>query len=170
MDRKVVRFRLGTADLSQITFAVSPGHVTWAGDEVHVRVLHYGAVIDCEGSGLTLVPSVMSTPRCAVITERGAQPTLFYPAHGVTETWTGDGTTAAAALTALLGEGRARVLLCLDGPRSTSETAALCGLAVSTASHHLAVLRGAGLVDSTRAGAAVRHSRSVLGEALTSRQ
>lgn len=53
-----------------------------------------------------------------MITEQGAQPTLFYPAHGLTEAWARDGTPTTAALTALLGDGRPRVLLCLDGPRT----------------------------------------------------
>lgn len=39
-------------------------------------------------------------------------------------------------------------------------------LAVSTASHHLAVLRASRLVDSRREGPRVVHARTPLGEAL----
>lgn len=58
------------------------------------------------------------------------------------------------------------VLLALRAPLSTSEVAAAGGLAVSTASHHLARLAAARLVDSRRDGARVVHVRTPLGEAL----
>lgn len=141
--------------------------VSWHRGEVHVRMHSWSEDVPCEGSGLLLVPTVLATPWCSVLTEKPIQPTLFYPAHGITNTWHLKDSTAQQALSALLGEGRARVLLCLDGPRSTSETASLCELAVSTASHHLSVLRAAGLVDSRRAGGLVLHSRTLLGESLT---
>ncbi|WP_211240802.1 helix-turn-helix domain-containing protein [Hamadaea tsunoensis] len=57
-----------------------------------------------------------------------------------------------------------------ERPLSTSETASSCGLALSTASHHLGVLREAGLIHSRRDGGAVRHTQTVLGEALTQRR
>ncbi len=139
--------------------------VTWGSDAVRVRLAKHEEVLDCAGSGLVLVPSVMSRG-CAALTERPAQPTLFYPALGVSEAWTTAGADLSVSLAALLGEGRARVLGALDEPMSTSEVAAAGGLAVSTASHHLAVLRGARLVDSRREGTRVMHVRTPLGEAL----
>jgi hypothetical protein len=139
--------------------------VTWGPDAVRVRLSEHEEVLDCAGSGLVLVPSVMSRG-CAALTERPAQPTLFYPALGVSETWTTTGTDLATALAALLGEGRARLLRALREPMSTSEVAAAGGLAVSTASHHLAVLRAARLVDARREGSRVMHVRTPLGEAL----
>lgn len=80
--------------------------------------------------------------------------------------WTDGRATAEAGLGALLGSGRARALLCLDGPRTTSEVAVAGDLAISTASHHLAVLRKARLVDARRDGARVWQVRTLLGEAL----
>ncbi|WP_079573984.1 ArsR/SmtB family transcription factor [Krasilnikoviella flava] len=139
--------------------------VTWAPDAVRVRLRMHGEVLDCAGSGLVLVPSVMA-PRCSVVTEPPAQPTLFYPALGVSERWADDAPDTSAALADLLGAGRAGVLLALRGPLSTSEVAAAGGLAVSTASHHLALLRAARLVDSRRDGPRVLHVRTPLGEAL----
>ena len=141
--------------------------VTWADEIVRVQMRKHEEVVDCGGTGLVLVPSVMMATRgCAVLTERPAQPTIFYPAHGVSETWHRDGADALAALTALLGAARARLVLELQQPLSTSECARLTDLAVSTASHHLTVLRDAGLIDSRRSGVRVLHTRTPLGEAL----
>lgn len=141
--------------------------VTWADEIVRVQLRRHEEIVDCAGTGLVLVPSVMMPTRgCAVLTERPAQPTIFYPAHGVSETWYRDGADALEALTALLGQARARLVMELQQPLSTSECAALTDLAVSTASHHLAVLRDAGLVDSRRSGVRVLHTRTPLGEAL----
>lgn len=142
--------------------------VSWRGDAVRVRMRQFSGVLDCAGSGLVLVPSVMSSRRCSVLTERPAQPTLFYPAHGVTETWARDEGAGEAALAGLLSAGRARLLFALREPLSTSEAAAAASLQVSTASEHLAVLYRARLVDRRRDGARVMHSRSPLGEALLS--
>lgn len=140
--------------------------VTWHGDAVRVRLRRHGELLDCRGSGLVLVPSVMSSHRCAVLTEPPAQPTLFYPAQGVTETWARDPEGASRSLGALLSPARAEILLGAHEPRTTSQVAADCGIAVSTASHHLAVLRNSGLVTSERDGARVLHVRTPLGEAL----
>lgn len=141
--------------------------VTWADEVVRVRMRRHEEVVDCGGTGLVLVPSVMMAARgCAVLTEPPAQPTIFYPAHGVSETWHHDGARALDALTALLGTTRARLVLELQQPLSTSECAELTELAVSTASHHLTILRDAGLIESRRSGVRVLHTRTPLGEAL----
>lgn len=139
--------------------------VSWGTDAVRVRLSKHAEVLDCRGSGLVLVPSVMSR-QCAALTEPPAQPTLFYPALGVTETWVESNDAGRSAVAALLGEGRARILTGLQQPLSTSEAAAAADMAISTASHHLSVLRAARLVDSRRAGSAVMHARTPLGDAL----
>jgi DNA-binding transcriptional ArsR family regulator len=126
----------------------------------------WSEVVDCRGSGLVLVPSVMGTTGCFVLTEPPAQPTLFYPAQGVTATWARDAADVTTALGALLGPARARILLDAHESRTTSRVARDTGLAISTASHHLTVLREAGLLASTREGARVLHRRTPLGEAL----
>lgn len=140
--------------------------VAWTDGAVRVTMRIWSEVVDCRGSGLVLVPSVMGTSGCFVLTEPPAQPTLFYPAQGVTATWARDSTDATAALGALLGPARARILLDAHEPRTTSQVARDTALAVSTASHHLTVLRDAGLLASTREGARVLHRRTPLGEAM----
>jgi hypothetical protein len=138
--------------------------VSWEVDAVRVETLAYSDDVDCAGGGLVLVPSVMNPLRCTVLTHVPDRAAIFYPALGISERW--QRPRDEAALAGVLGEGRARVLLALDGPRSTSEVGADCELATSTASFHPSRLRDAGLVDSRRDGPRVLHVRSPLGEAL----
>ena len=140
--------------------------VAWEDGAVRVTMRIWSEVVDCRGSGLVLVPSVMGTTGCNVLTEPPAQPTLFYPAQGVTATWARDPADVASSLGALLGPARARILLDAHEPRTTSQVARDSALAISTASHHLTVLRDSGLLASTRDGARVLHRRTPLGEAI----
>lgn len=140
--------------------------VGWHEGALRVELALHSEVLDCRGSGIVLVPSVLGGLGCAVLTEPPAQPTLFYPAQGVTERWATDAAALADALAALLGPARAGILLTAHDARTTSQVAADAGLAVSTASHHLTVLRDAGLVASHREGARMLHLRTPLGEAL----
>ncbi|QEO13864.1 winged helix-turn-helix transcriptional regulator [Agromyces intestinalis] len=161
-----VRARRIASDGIAATVGALHASVSWSGDAVRVQLRRFSDTIDCRGSGLVLVPSVFGGSGCNVLTEEGVQPTLFYPAQGVTERWARDQVGVADALGALLGETRARILLTAHAARTTSQVAADLGLAISTASHHLAVLRDGGLVTSTRAGARMLHERTPLGEAL----
>lgn len=140
--------------------------VSWGDGSVRVRLRRHSEDVDCRGSGLVLVPSVISSWQCMVITEPPAQPTLFYPARGVTAGWAHDAADHERALEALVGPVRAGILLSAHVPRTTSRVAAEAGIAASTASHHLTVLRDAGLIVSTRDGARMLHLRTPLGEAL----
>jgi hypothetical protein len=139
--------------------------VTWHGDCVAVQTRTHSEVVDCTGSGLVLVPSVFMRT-CTVVIDSQSQPALHYPAHGLSETWSRPGPSAGEVLGTLLGQGRAKVLLALAEPLSTSETALACDLVPSTASHHLHVLRAAGLIDSQRTGRLVLHARTPMGDAL----
>lgn len=140
--------------------------VSWRPEEIRVRMRHWSETVICGGRGLLLVPSVFGHPGCAVLTEKPAHPTLFYPARGITESWAQGHPGARHAIAELMGEGRARVLGALDTPRTTTETAHDCGLAISTTSRHLALLRNAGLVMTTRRNPYAVHSRTALGDAL----
>jgi hypothetical protein len=140
--------------------------VDWSAGGLRVELGFHSEVLDCRGSGIVLVPSVFAQQGCAVLTEPPAQPTLFYPAQGVTERWAADATARDDALAALLGPARAGILLTAHESRTTSQIAADAGLALSTASHHLTVLRAAGLIASRRDGHRVLHLRTPLGEAL----
>lgn len=142
--------------------------ITWDTPRIQVRTTGYDDTVDCGGTGLVLVPSVFApTDFCALLTTTEIQPAIFYPAHGISETWHLTATFTTQNLKALVGTARAQLLLELQESLSTSECAQLVGLAVSTAHHHLTVLRSAGLVDSRREGTRVLHTRTPLGEALT---
>lgn len=156
---------IATAGIASMAGDLHP-QVSWGGGAVRVALRRHGEQVDCRGGGLVLVPSVMSSWGCMVLTEPPAQPTLFYPARGVTAGWARDSADIAAALGALLGAVRGGILLAAGTARTTSQVAADAGIAVSTASHHLAVLRGAGLVTSERDGARMLHLRTPLGEAM----
>lgn len=141
-------------------------NVSWGEGAVRVRLRRHSELVDCRGGGLVLVPSVMSSWGCMVITESPAQPTLFYPARGVTAGWARDQAEITGSLSALLGPARAGILLTAGVARTTSQVAADAGIAASTASHHLTVLRDAGLIASERDGARMLHLRTPLGEAM----
>jgi hypothetical protein len=161
-----VRARRVTTDGLGAMVAGLHESVSWHGGRVRVRLRLHRELVDCRGSGLVLVPSVLSSHRSQVLTEPPAQPTLFYPAQGVTETWARDPEAATRSLAALMSPARAEILLTAHDPRTTSQVAADCGLAVSTASHHLTVLRNSGLISSVRDGARMLHTRTPVGEAL----
>ena len=161
-----VRARTVTTEgIGRMASGIHPA-VAWGDDAVRVSLRRHSEEVDCRGSGLALVPSVMGTQGCMVLTEPPAQPTLFYPARGVTAGWARSTVDTAAALAALMGPARTEILLAAHVARTTSQIAADAGIAVSTASHHLGVLRASGLVASTRDGARMLHLRTPLGEAL----
>ncbi|MEV5435143.1 helix-turn-helix domain-containing protein [Streptomyces sp. NPDC052682] len=71
-----------------------------------------------------------------------------------------------AGLGALLGPARARVLVLLGSPLSTSQLVAVTGQGLGSVGRHLRVLRDAGLVERRRAGRAVLYERTAAGEVL----
>lgn len=157
--------RMAAAGIGDMVATLHRG-VTWHEGAVRVELRAFSDIVDCRGSGLVLVPSIMGLDGCTVITEAPAQPTLFYPAQGVTETWARPPGETAQTLGALLGPVRAGILLAADQQRTTTQAAMDAGIAASTASHHLTVLRAAGLIMSSRDGARMLHTRTPLGEAL----
>ncbi len=138
--------------------------VSWGADHIDV-VNRRDATIALEGRGLVLMPSVFQWERPAMIDLPPWQPTLIYPARGVGTLWD-EGRSAPDGVARLLGAGRASVLAALEAPRSTTELAQALDLGAATVSHHLGVLRDAGLLSTARAGKVVLYSRTPLGDAL----
>lgn len=140
--------------------------VSWESGRVRVQMRIWSEAVQCQGNGLMLVPTVLGAPWCSVVTDPPSIPTLFYPAAGVSPSWPAGTRALDNALDALLGSGRAKVLLALDSPLTTSDVATACGLALSTTSHHLTVLRDARLVHAHRTGTTVIHTRTPLADNL----
>jgi DNA-binding transcriptional ArsR family regulator len=125
----------------------------------------YSTTVALEGRGLLLVPTAFP-PHPATITSEFWQPTVIYPARGVALLWESGRDAPAEALSAVLGRGRASVLLALDAPRSTGDVARRLEITPGGASQHLSALRAAGLVTSNRHGRSVLYARSPLADEL----
>jgi DNA-binding transcriptional ArsR family regulator len=152
----------------------------WSGAlaDLHPRVRWHDGGIEIDrfpdqchelaGHGLLLIPSVFLWPRVAVSTgSAGWPPYLTYPARGVGELLApGVGAGRGGGLNELLGRNRARLLLALDTPSSTSQLVRSLGLTLGGTGDHLRVLRTVGLVDRSRQGRSVLYRRTPLGDAL----
>ncbi|GAA1988616.1 winged helix-turn-helix domain-containing protein [Catenulispora subtropica] len=123
-------------------------------------------VIQLDGSGLLLIPSVFVWPGTAAHTSAAWPKTLIYPARGVAALWEHGDTVAPAALEHLVGRTRARILAALETPASTTQLAHTLHAAPGAVGDHLAVLRRAGLVHRARAGRIVLYQRTAVGDAL----
>jgi DNA-binding transcriptional ArsR family regulator len=141
--RPVMRWRYPVLEL--------PGHPS--AREVHLR-----------GRGLVLVPSYFCRLHPITVFDPDLPQVVVYP---VDHRPPGRRPAAdARALTRLLGETRAAVLLAARTGSTTGELARHVGVSAPAISHHTAVLRDAGLIISTRAANTVRHSLTRLGQAL----
>ena len=149
--------------LREVIAAVAPDTRWWG------RVLHLPGPAEGEraldGRGLVLMPSVFMWPETVAKTEEPWQPTLIYPVHGVGRLWEAEGSAPAGdALTRLLGGTRARLLVVLAEPATTTVLARAHGWSPATVSEHLSVLRSAGLVRSWRVGRRVFYTRTPAGD------
>ncbi|MFI7626032.1 ArsR/SmtB family transcription factor [Microbispora rosea] len=118
--------------------------------------------VDCPG-GLILVPSLFITDRVQCTTSHHWAPAIYYPASG-RYLWAAPPTPRS--LDRLVGTTRSRILAALTTPLQTTVVAGLVGVTAPTASEHLAILRDAGLIDSTRAGRTATHELTAAGRAL----
>jgi DNA-binding transcriptional ArsR family regulator len=114
------------------------------------------------GKGVTFVPSFFCHGAPVAVADRNLPPTIIYPIDrgAVAGQWSWEPT---AALCALLGRTRARILCALEAAPTTGEIAARLGIAAPTVSGHLTVLRNAGLVRSLRTGPSVQHTLTAKG-------
>ena len=119
--------------------------------------------------GVVLIPSVFNWPLVSYSKATSTQTTLIYPARGAGTVWEGGliGEGAASeAVEELLGGPRARLLVTLRSPATTTALARRLGVTPSAVSQHLAVLYHGGLVDRQRSGRTVLYHTSELGLAL----
>ncbi|MCJ1680106.1 winged helix-turn-helix domain-containing protein [Streptomyces sp. APSN-46.1] len=115
-------------------------------------------------AGLVFVPV---TPRHGWVSWRGAhRNALVYPCEGqLTQSGAG---AAPQALVRLLGPVRARVLVLLESPKSTTQLVALTGLSLGAVAGQLKVLLAAGLILRRRTGRTVLYGRVAAGDVLVS--
>lgn len=105
-------------------------------------------------------------PRVTVVLDEPLPPVIVYPARGIAELWHPVVTGRDEHLGRLLGRTRALLLASVQEPAATTTLARRHGLAPSTVSEHLTVLRSAGLVTARRDRGEVQYRRSPLGAAL----
>ena len=116
------------------------------------------------GRGLVLVPSFFCHETGVTLLHDDHTPVLVHPVeHRLSADRVDFG-----ALARLLGHSRAAVLQSVEIPGTTGEVARRAGVLPSSASQHLAALRDARLVHTTRLGRAAWHTLTPLGVALLS--
>ncbi|GAA4470488.1 ArsR/SmtB family transcription factor [Phytohabitans houttuyneae] len=151
-------------------FADLHPEVAWADGELLLRRdrPHPPTTVDLTGRGLLMSPSAFAWPRTWTDVRPRADGILRYPVRGVAAIWE-PGTPAPDALAALIGRTRAALLVALAAPATTGELATRLAVTPGAVSQHLAVLRDAGLVTTSRAGRTVLHLRTAAGDALSHR-
>lgn len=144
--------------------SLHPG-ISWRGGGIEIGFFR-GGTVPLVGDGLLLIPSVFVGNIAAHLEDPWPR-TLVYPARGTAALWgEQDAAPRPDALAALVGRARARLLLALDAPASTSHLARSLAMAPGAVGDHLAVLRDAGLLVRARSGRSVLYRRTPLGEAL----
>ncbi|WAL75216.1 helix-turn-helix domain-containing protein [Kitasatospora sp. YST-16] len=120
------------------------------------------------GRGLILLPTLCGRGAHTVI-DPDEPPVISYPARGTALLGEQQPFPEVPdALAELIGPPRARLLLLLAHPATTTALAHRLGVTPGAVSRHLSALTAAGLLTRTRAGRSVLYARSPLGAALAS--
>ncbi|MGA3524930.1 helix-turn-helix domain-containing protein [Melissospora conviva] len=119
-----------------------------------------------DGLGIVLVPSPFLVDEVRVMFGEGRPVRLFYSTGTPFPSRSSQGDDPLARM---LGGTRATVLRALVSSCGTVTLSRRIGSSPATASEHVAVLRGAGLVATARVGRGVRHWLTPLGAQLLSR-
>jgi hypothetical protein len=138
--------------------------VRWADDTLSVAQRWCTAEDVPDGGGVVLIPSVFAWPSVLTVSS-GRVAQLAYPPRGTGALWESP-ERAPDGLAAVLGRTRARLLVELSAPVSTTALAARVGLTAGGVSQHLAALRAAGLVTAHRDGRAVLNIRTRVADDL----
>ncbi|GGY96417.1 ArsR/SmtB family transcription factor [Streptomyces poonensis] len=144
----------------------------WEAPVLHIPV-YAEQDLYLEGRGLVLVPSLFLRIQPITLLDADRPPVLVYPLRqqlgwltpGLPEEGSGS-PGGPSPLSGLLGRTRAAILESAVTPGTTTELAARAGVALPVVSRHASVLRAAGLLETRRAGQAVRHHVTGLGLAL----
>jgi DNA-binding transcriptional ArsR family regulator len=123
--------------------------------------------LQLDGRGLKLQPSVFCWQTPTKLHDPLLPPVLVYPvqyAPGSLHRASAD--ACSRPLSALLGSTRAAALESIADGCTTTELAKRCKISLAGASRQAGILREAGLITTSRAGQAVRHDLTVLGQAV----
>lgn len=140
--------------------------ITWQDGTLRVRTDAWERRGPLVGDGIMLVPSVFRWPSTTIMAEP-YEPKLGYPAPGVGTVWSHDVIPTPDALDSLLGRTRARILVTLDEPTTTTVLARRLDLRPGAVSQHLKVLTANGLLTRRRVGREVYYTRTAVGDALS---
>lgn len=151
-------------------FAGLDERLEWAGDRLLLSTRGFDVPVPwsdvgLDGRGMVLLPTLFARGVQPLIDPRHP-PVLMYPARGRATLCEAPPPVTDDALVRLLGRARARLLLLLAEPASTTELAHRLGVTPGAVSQHLAVLYDAGLLGRTRSGRTVRYARTRLGDEL----
>ncbi|MEV8595214.1 winged helix-turn-helix domain-containing protein [Streptomyces sp. NPDC052012] len=145
--------------------ALRPGTRWLGGNRLQVN-LHEFPPREISGAELVFVP--VTPQRVGWVSWEGRERyALVYPCTGALADGGGGPAAVPVGLGALLGSARARVLVLLASPMSTSHLVAVTGQALGSVGRHLRVLLDAGLVERWgRAGRSVLYVRTAAGDVM----
>lgn len=153
-DARLKRDVLATSGLRRMVDTVSPA-VTVAGDGARIVVdkLQDNATTAGEG-GVTFLPSVLGHPHLLVVHAPGWRPVIQYPVSGAAASASPTSVDVIEErLHALDNPVRLRLARSLiRGPHTTADLAEAWSLSAPEVSRHLAILKQAGFVTTTRRG------------------
>jgi DNA-binding transcriptional ArsR family regulator len=159
-----------TTVLSQRGWAAAIGgiarDVRWLGNGQLQITIQDHPPFDLRHAELLFIPS--SLPGGRVAWEYPARFAVVYPAAGMLASPASP--AAPESLRRLLGPTRAEILLLIGQPITTTQLAAVTGLALGTVGDHLRVLADAGLAERHRSGANVLYHRTPMGKQLLGHQ
>ena len=157
--------RLGHGGWVAALDGMSPG-IRWLGNgRLQINAHNYPPK-NISAAQLLFVP--VTTGHGWVSWDQPRRYALTYPCAGVLAD-TGQA-SVPAPLAALLGPGRARVLILLGTPKSTTQLVALTGLGLGSVGRHLKILLDARLIQRRRVGRSVLYSRIQPGNTLVDAQ
>ena len=162
-ERAVHCRHLADSGLGGLLNKLHPGFA-WRRPVLEITGLGIDRDVHLDGRGLLVLPSYFCWRRPTLLKDPTLPCVVVYPMAHETALSTAPG---LRSLNALLGRTRAEILETVaDGGVTTTELAHDTGVAPATASHHVGVLRKAGLLTTRRAGRMVLHTVTPLGLAL----
>lgn len=155
---------LTDGDLGGLLSTLHAGLV-WRQPVLEVTGMGADRDVHLDGRGLLVLPSYFCWRKPTLLKDPALPCVVAYPMTH--ETVLSGGAPGLRSLNALLGRTRAGILGSVaEHGLTTTELAHDAGISPATASHHVGILRKAGLVSTCKAGKAVLHTVTPLGLAL----